>query len=270
MPSQMRHPGLLISAALNNPRGGRWAQAIDFHFDPYVSRHAWVSGTGTLWDKSWYRLWDMAANVRQPSMSLAYPLRGTCLGTLIVLLFLVAGPGSLAQAQQPDTGESVRSNAPSIADDDQPEPSVSAGDVTSGSVPSSTPAAPRPAAEAPRPAEADEQGKRAEAEELPPPSGGDISWNRNEALIASLTIFALAIFLGFEVITKVPPTLHTPLMSGSNAISGITLVGAVLMAGNNQSWWAAFFGMVAVAMATINVVGGFLVTDRMLGMFRKR
>ncbi|MEM7315453.1 MAG: NAD(P) transhydrogenase subunit alpha, partial [Planctomycetota bacterium] len=74
----------------------------------------------------------------------------------------------------------------------------------------------------------------------------------------------------FELITKVPPTLHTPLMSGSNAISGITLVGAVLLAGNNQSGWAAFFGMLAVIMATINVVGGFMVTDRMLEMFQKK
>jgi NAD(P) transhydrogenase subunit alpha len=94
--------------------------------------------------------------------------------------------------------------------------------------------------------------------------------SRTDALIAALTIFALAIFVGFELITKVPPTLHTPLMSGSNAISGITLVGAVLMAGNNQSNWAAFFGMLAVTMATINVVGGFMVTDRMLEMFQKK
>ena len=92
--------------------------------------------------------------------------------------------------------------------------------------------------------------------------------SRTDALLAAITIFMLAIFVGFELITKVPPTLHTPLMSGSNAISGITLVGALLMAGNNQSGWAAFFGMLAVAMATVNVVGGFMVTDRMLSMFR--
>lgn len=94
------------------------------------------------------------------------------------------------------------------------------------------------------------------------------SLSRTDALLAAITIFMLAIFVGFELITKVPPTLHTPLMSGSNAISGITLVGALLMAGNNQSGWAAFFGMLAVAMATVNVVGGFMVTDRMLSMFR--
>ena len=97
----------------------------------------------------------------------------------------------------------------------------------------------------------------------------DSGINRNEALIASLTIFSLAVFVGFEIITKVPPTLHTPLMSGSNAISGITLVGAALVAGGSTSRVAGFLGMLAVALAAINVVGGFMVTDRMLSMFRK-
>jgi NAD(P) transhydrogenase subunit alpha len=100
-------------------------------------------------------------------------------------------------------------------------------------------------------------------EEATSPSG----MSRREALIASLTIFVLSIFVGFEVITKVPPTLHTPLMSGSNAISGITLVGAVLVAGGTTGP-AAYLGMLAVALAAINVVGGFMVTDRMLAMFR--
>lgn len=86
-------------------------------------------------------------------------------------------------------------------------------------------------------------------------------------LITGLTIFVLAIFVGFEVITKVPPTLHTPLMSGSNAISGITLVGAILA---TEGAVAGALGFIAVAFATTNVVGGFLVTHRMLGMFRKR
>ncbi len=85
-----------------------------------------------------------------------------------------------------------------------------------------------------------------------------------------LTVFVLAIFVGFEVITKIPPTLHTPLMSGSNAISGITLVGAVLSAGTEHMAAAKILGCLAVALATINVVGGFLVTHRMLGMFRKK
>lgn len=89
-------------------------------------------------------------------------------------------------------------------------------------------------------------------------------------LIASLTIFVLAIFVGFEVITKVPPTLHTPLMSGSNAISGITLVGAVVAAGAGEQILATLLGTLAVTLATVNVVGGFLVTHRMLQMFRKK
>jgi NAD(P) transhydrogenase subunit alpha len=93
---------------------------------------------------------------------------------------------------------------------------------------------------------------------------------RREILLASVTIFVLAIFVGFEVITKVPPTLHTPLMSGSNAISGITLVGAVYAAGVGRLDLAAITGMVAVALATVNVVGGFLVTHRMLAMFVRR
>ena len=89
-------------------------------------------------------------------------------------------------------------------------------------------------------------------------------------LVSTLTIFVLAIFVGFEVITKVPPTLHTPLMSGSNAISGITLVGAVLSSGTQHTTLTTVPGFVAVVFATINVVGGFLVTHRMLGMFKKK
>lgn len=88
-------------------------------------------------------------------------------------------------------------------------------------------------------------------------------------LIVALYIFVLAIFTGFEVITKVPPLLHTPLMSGANAISGITLVGAVLSAGMQAHLLTTILGTVAVVFATINVIGGFLVTDRMLEMFKK-
>ena len=83
-------------------------------------------------------------------------------------------------------------------------------------------------------------------------------------------ILMLSIFLGFELIAKVPSTLHTPLMSGSNAISGITLVGAVSLAGTGQQDLANWLGAGAVALATINVVGGYLVTDRMLAMFKKK
>jgi NAD(P) transhydrogenase subunit alpha len=91
-----------------------------------------------------------------------------------------------------------------------------------------------------------------------------------EIFVAALTIFVLAVFIGFEVITKVPPTLHTPLMSGSNAISGITLVGAILSAGSQHSMLTTVLGFIAVVFATINVVGGYLVTDRMLKMFRRK
>jgi len=89
-------------------------------------------------------------------------------------------------------------------------------------------------------------------------------------LVTALTVFVLAIFVGFEIITKIPPTLHTPLMSGSNAISGITLIGALLSAGAEHSALTTWLGVTAVTFATINVVGGFLVTHRMLGMFKKR
>jgi proton-translocating NAD(P)+ transhydrogenase subunit alpha len=91
----------------------------------------------------------------------------------------------------------------------------------------------------------------------------------NEMILISIYIFVLAIFIGFEVITKVPPLLHTPLMSGSNAISGITIVGAILSTGTGHSMLATVLGMLAVITATINVVGGYMVTDRMLGMFTK-
>ena len=89
-------------------------------------------------------------------------------------------------------------------------------------------------------------------------------------LVMLLTVFVLAIFVGYEVITKVPPTLHTPLMSGSNAISGITLVGAVLSSGTQYTTLTTALGFSAVVLATVNVVGGFLVTHRMLSMFKRR
>lgn len=86
-------------------------------------------------------------------------------------------------------------------------------------------------------------------------------------IIIGLWVLLLAIFVGFELISKVPPTLHTPLMSGSNAISGITLVGALYCAGAEYPMLAKVLGVAAIAMATINVIGGFTVTDRMLKMF---
>jgi len=102
-------------------------------------------------------------------------------------------------------------------------------------------------------------------------------------IIMLITVFVISIFLGFELISKVPPTLHTPLMSGSNAISGITLVGALLSAGSDTFGGsapveilgyttnvAAILGFIAIIFATINVVGGYLVTDRMTRMFKKK
>jgi len=90
-----------------------------------------------------------------------------------------------------------------------------------------------------------------------------------ESLIVSIYVFTLAVFIGFELITKVPPLLHTPLMSGSNAISGITVVGA-LLAANADNWAVStILGVCAIVFAMINVIGGFMVTDRMLGMFKK-
>ena len=89
-------------------------------------------------------------------------------------------------------------------------------------------------------------------------------------LVLMLTVFVLAMFVGFEVITKVPPTLHTPLTSGSNAVSGITLVGAILAAGEDVTVLTSALAFLAVVFATINVVGGFLVTHRMLRMFKRK
>ena len=91
-----------------------------------------------------------------------------------------------------------------------------------------------------------------------------------EIFVFTLTIFVLAIFVGFEVITKVPPTLHTPLMSGSNAISGITMIGAILSTRVDNETLTTILGLVALVFATINVVGGFFVTDRMLKMFKRK
>jgi NAD(P) transhydrogenase subunit alpha len=91
-----------------------------------------------------------------------------------------------------------------------------------------------------------------------------------EELIIGIVVFVLSMFVGLEIITKVPPTLHTPLMSGANAISGITIVGALLVTGIGNTQIGTILGFIALVMATINVVGGFLVTDRMLRLFKKQ
>lgn len=89
------------------------------------------------------------------------------------------------------------------------------------------------------------------------------------SLITGLVVFTLATFLGYELIHRVPPTLHTPLMSGANAISGITIVGALVLAGGDYGWVSLVLGFLAIVFAMMNVVGGYAVTDRMLQMFRK-
>lgn len=91
-----------------------------------------------------------------------------------------------------------------------------------------------------------------------------------ETLIGGIVIFTLATFLGVELINRVPTTLHTPLMSGANAISGITVVGAMIVAGGGHGWISTVLGFVAVVFGMINVVGGYAVTDRMLQMFRRK
>lgn len=91
-----------------------------------------------------------------------------------------------------------------------------------------------------------------------------------EQFVLLISLFVLAVYLGIELITKVPPTLHTPLMSGCNAISGITVVGALLASGAQSSVLSSILGFIALVLATINVVAGFWVTHRMLSMFKKR
>ena len=111
-------------------------------------------------------------------------------------------------------------------------------------------------------AKADEQGA----------SSASVSQNEKSPAgpIIYLTIFVLAVFVGFEIITKIPPTLHTPLMSGSNAISGITLVGAILCGTSGHEILTVTLGFLAVVFASLNAVGGFMVTHRMLSMFRRK
>ncbi|MCB0722029.1 MAG: NAD(P) transhydrogenase subunit alpha [Ignavibacteriae bacterium] len=92
----------------------------------------------------------------------------------------------------------------------------------------------------------------------------------NLGLLMMIYVFVLAIFIGFELISKVPPTLHTPLMSGSNAISGITIIGSLLSAGAEEFTLSTILGLIAIIFAMINVVGGYMVTDRMLKMFKRK
>ncbi len=95
-------------------------------------------------------------------------------------------------------------------------------------------------------------------------------FDKYDALIVAITIFALACFVGYEVINKVPTTLHTPLMSGSNAISGISVVGAIIVGSFGLPYFSAFLGFISIVLAMINIVGGFMVTHRMLSMFKRK
>src|SRR5437762_6472482 len=104
--------------------------------------------------------------------------------------------------------------------------------------------------------------------EAPPADGS--SFMSPEMFIGALYVFALAAFLGYQVISRVPPLLHTPLMSATNAISAISVVGSIVTAGANYNTVSTILGFIAVVSATINVVGGFMITDRMLRMFRER
>ena len=90
-----------------------------------------------------------------------------------------------------------------------------------------------------------------------------------ESMMIGVVVFTLATFLGYELIHRVPPTLHTPLMSGANAVSGITIVGALIITGSGYGWISSVLGFLAIVFAMMNVVGGYAVTDRMLQMFRK-
>jgi H+-translocating NAD(P) transhydrogenase subunit alpha len=170
-------------------------------------------------------------------------------GLLIGLTALLAFPegtarSALAQSDSDTTGEASEPDSESNADSTSEFPSEPTTDELLESTPESR------------------------ADSVSDTATGTTA--RQPDLIGNLAIFVLAVFVGFEVITKVPPTLHTPLMSGSNAISGITLVGAITIAGTGVWGLEPIVGFLAVILATINVVGGFAVTHRMLSMFRKR
>ncbi|MEX0819288.1 MAG: NAD(P) transhydrogenase subunit alpha [Pirellulaceae bacterium] len=175
---------------------------------------------------------------------------------IVGLLLLATLIGGLLFAQNPPADEvesASPSDVPIAADEEElaaPPEASSETDVAEDLAPT------EPA-----------QGVESHPVAAPAPADTDdrANWQR---IIAAVTIFVLAVFVGFEVITKVPPTLHTPLMSGANAISGITLVGAVIVAATFS--FSGFVGFIAVALATVNAVGGFMVTHRMLSMFKKR
>ena len=193
------------------------------------------------------------------------------LGYLSLCLFLCSwlpgcGGGDQAPAEKETEAGQQAVSAPKAESDQKPDADADVADAAVADQ-AVADAVPEPSTDEPTDGEpTDDDGSSANADEPAAPTKSGFS--KFDMLMAALSIFVLSIFVGFEVITKVPPTLHTPLMSGSNAISGITLVGALLVAG--QGDYAAWLGVLAVIFATINVIGGFWVTHRMLSMFQQR
>lgn len=183
-----------------------------------------------------------------------------CLGALLMLAWVgPARPRPELRVPRVQGGSSSTGQT-SPASEQRPVAVLAAPPKESSTDSSASPAPPKTAAapltETIAPAEANESI--------------DYSPDRYQALLTAITIFVLALFVGYEVINKVPTMLHTPLMSGSNAISGITIVGAIIVAGYALPAFSSFLGFLAIVLATINVVGGFLVTHRMLAMFKRK
>lgn len=189
------------------------------------------------------------------------PRRGSACGLVAFLFAVVAlcGMGEVCLAEDATPPAQTKAESSANAKDKDKEKSTAAAN-------------PAPAAKALSDAGAIDKDEAADAEKKARDEKANARWR---TLMVGLTVFVLAVFVGFEVIAKVPPTLHTPLMSGSNAISGITIVGSIVIAGHGVGsslveGFSSFVGMVAVALAAINVVGGLLVTHRMLAMFKRR
>jgi NAD(P) transhydrogenase subunit alpha len=177
-----------------------------------------------------------------------------------VAVKLVEAEETEAPAAPPPTGEPPVAEEPPAAADMQVEPAPAAAGEAVAEEP---PAAPGLITTPPL-----EEGDTGSDEAVAPAPPGGAPGEHSMGLL--LFIFVLAIFLGFELISKVPSQLHTPLMSGSNAISGITIVGALLAVGLGEGRLMVLLGFLAVVFASINVVGGYMVTDRMLGMFKQK
>lgn len=185
-----------------------------------------------------------------------------------VVLAQVAGQFAAAQNRSPAEAADSNGSVELSPGDGIAAPSDAASESETTERPAES-SDQQPAAASPPPGQTQPGGKSSDIDRAPEESQPAAAPARRQGLMVGFTIFVLAMLLGLEVITKVPPTLHTPLMSGSNAISGITIVGAVTIAGVTAGL-TPVVGMVAVALAAINVVGGFLVTHRMLMMFQRK